>query len=189
MKRLLSEENSSALSGVEALVDPIRESTHIDDLDVALLKLLSADARASQRALAKALGVSTPTVGERMARLERAGVIRGYAADIDWAAVGLSETVYMSISSAADHDVADIMKQLWVIPEVEEVHLVTGELDLLVRLRVRGSDHLKRLMMSKLWRIPGIQRSVTMTSVAEMPHKRFADGLLGTLLSPPGEQS
>ena len=181
----MSDEVRSALSGIEEIAGGVSSSVHpLDDLDVALLSALAEDARASQRALAKLLGVSTPTVSERMTRLERAGVIRGYTAEIDWAAVGFGETVYMTVSAVADYDVADIMRRLWEIPEVEEVHLVTGELDLLVRLRVRGSQHLKQLMMSRLWQIPGIQRSVTMTSVVEMPHKNFSADLLRSMREP-----
>lgn len=177
--------NKNKVAGIGDVVGSVKAQVSLDDLDVELLIALSDDARSSQRSLAKILGVSTPTVSERMTKLERAGVIRGYAADIDWSAVGFGETIFMSINSTAEHDLAKIMEKLWDIPEVEAIHLITGELDLLVQLRVRESRHLKKLMMKKLWQIPGIQRSVTMTSVAEMPHKNFTAELLRSIQTAP----
>jgi Lrp/AsnC family transcriptional regulator, leucine-responsive regulatory protein len=177
----MSEGLRSSLSGVQYVVDVTREAAGVDDLDLAILERLAHNARASQRALSKELGVSTPTIGERMARLERSGVVRGYSITVDWAALGLAETVFLSITASTDYDVAEIMTRLWQIPEVEEVHLVTGELDLLTRVRVRDSNHLRTLLMTTIWQIPGIQRTVTMSSVAEMPAKDLAVELIRTL--------
>ncbi|NAT17696.1 hypothetical protein CU663_25465 [Pseudomonas syringae pv. actinidifoliorum] len=105
----------------------------MDEIDIALLRGLVADARTSQRQLAAALGISAPTVSERMSRLEKAGVIGGYSVQINWGAVGYGQTVYLSITAIAGQDVAEIMERLWRLPEVQEVTLITGDLDLLVR--------------------------------------------------------
>jgi Lrp/AsnC family transcriptional regulator for asnA, asnC and gidA len=153
----------------------------LDDLDLSLLRLLAADGRASHRSLAAALSVSTPTVRERMARLERSGVIAGYGVRVDWAAMGVTESVYLSLTAGSGADVADIMVSLWAIPEVEHIDLVTGDLDLLVRLRVRDNDHLRHLLMNHIWQIEGMQRSSTMTSMATMPAKNHTAELLGHL--------
>lgn len=167
-----------SLAGVRRVAAPATRRVPLDDLDIALLQLLVKDGRASQRSLAAGLGVSTPTVSERMARLEKSGAITGYAAQIDWNTVGFTETVYVSVRAAAGHDVASIMEELWKIAEVQEVNLVTGELDLLVRLRVRDNEHLRALLMDKVWQIAGMQGTSTMMSVAEMPAKNFPAGLL-----------
>lgn len=173
--------NQSQLAGVRDVAAPQPQKVDLDDVDVALLRALSADGRASLRQLAATLGVSTPTVGERMAKLERAGVITGYAAQIDWSAIGYGETVYLSVSAAADVDVSEIMTGLWDIPEVQDVNLITGELDLLVRLRVRDYAHLRSLLMDRVWQLAGVQGTSTLLSVAEMPAKNFAEGLLSKM--------
>lgn len=176
---------SSSLAGVRLVTAAQSTRVSLDDLDVALLRLLVTDARASQRSLAADLGVSTPTVSERMARLEKSGVISGYSVQIDWNAVGFTETVYLSVRAAAGHDVAVMMAELWKIAEVQEVNLVTGELDLLVRVRVRDSEHLRSLLLDRVWQIAGLQGTSTMMSVAEMPPKNFSAGLLLTMQNSP----
>jgi Lrp/AsnC family transcriptional regulator for asnA, asnC and gidA len=178
-----------SLSRVKDVAAPAAVPVALDELDLALLQELSADGRASQRSLAAALNVSTPTVSERMARLEKAGVITGYAAQIDWGVVGFGETVYLSITAEAGYDVAEIMERLWAIPEVHEVNLVTGDLDLLVRLRVRDNTHLRELLMDRVWQLAGMQGTATLLSVAEMPGKNVAQGLLQQMRnsSGPGE--
>ena len=80
---------SSPLAGLLEVSAPYpSEVAHLDDVDRRLLSLLAADARVSQRKLARELHMSPPAVGERIARLERAGVIRGYTVSIGWASLG-----------------------------------------------------------------------------------------------------
>jgi Lrp/AsnC family transcriptional regulator, leucine-responsive regulatory protein len=69
----------------------------LDTVDVALVRLLARDARATMADLARAVGLSPPSVAERVRRLEEAGVIRGYAAVVDPAALGLSLAAYIRI--------------------------------------------------------------------------------------------
>lgn len=161
----------AALSGVAEVVSAPRAAVPLDETDLGLLRLLAADARTSQRQLAVKLGISAPTVGERMSRLERSGVIRGYSVQVDWEALGFGVPVYLSITAAAGYDVAEIMRGLWAIPEVEDVILVTGSLDLLARLRVRNDTHLRSVLLNQIWQIPGMQGTETMIGMAEMPAK------------------
>lgn len=174
-------DDHTSLAHVRDVAAPAREPYVLDAIDLALLKMLVADSRTSQRQLAAALGVSAPTVGERMARLERNGIITGYSVVIDWDLVGFGQVVLLSIEAASGYDVSTIMTALWQIAEVESVTLVTGELDLLIRLRVRDYNHLRAILMDQIWQIPGTQRTSTLLSVAEMPMKDFATGLLDKL--------
>ena len=75
----------------------------MDDFDLALLRALAADARQSQRALARQIEMSPPAVADRLARLERSGAIRGYRVDVDWAALGYPVVVYLAVTAAAGH--------------------------------------------------------------------------------------
>ncbi|MFK0009065.1 Lrp/AsnC family transcriptional regulator [Paenarthrobacter sp. NPDC090520] len=170
--------NGASLSRVRQVAASPVAAAPLDELDLALLKELISDGRASQRTLAATLRVSAPTIGERMARLERSGVITGYSAQINWTAVGFTETVFLSVTASEGSDVAAMMSQLWEIPEVEDVNMVTGNLDLLVRIRVRDNNHLRTLLLDRIWQIPGTQGTSTMTTVAEMPSKPFAHDLI-----------
>ncbi len=148
-------------------------------MDVALLELLAADARVSQRALARHLHMSPPAIGERIARLERAGVIRGYRVDIDWAALGYGTGVYLAVSASSDRGA--ILEAMHAIPEVEGIGVVTGSMDLLARVRVRDHEHLRQLLFERVWTIGGVERTETFLCLAEMPAKDFAGELLATL--------
>jgi Lrp/AsnC family leucine-responsive transcriptional regulator len=174
-------DNNSSLARIREVAAATREPYALDAIDLALLKILVADCRTSQRQIATQLGVSAPTVGERMARLERNGVITGFSAQVDWSAVGYGQVVFLSIEAAPGYDVAAIMAGLWDLAEVEDVTLVTGDLDLLIRMRVRDYGELRTILMEEVWRIPGIQRTATLLSVAEMPPKNFGAGLLAKI--------
>jgi Lrp/AsnC family transcriptional regulator for asnA, asnC and gidA len=150
----------------------------LDEIDLAMLQVLVTDGRISQRQLAVKLGVSAPTVGERMTRLERAGVITGYSAQINLAAVGYGQTVYLSVKAAPGSDLSDIMSKLWAIPEINEILVVTGEIDLLARLTVRDYTHLRAILIDKVWQIDGMQGMTTILSIAEMPSKNISMGVL-----------
>jgi Lrp/AsnC family leucine-responsive transcriptional regulator len=154
----------------------------VDAVDVRLLMLLAVDGRVSQRSLARELGMSPPAVADRLARLERQGVISGYGVRLDWSALGYPTIVYLTVT--AMHGVAQgaIMEQLAALREVEEVMLVTGGIDLLVRVRVRDHTHLRDLLINRVWRIEGIQRTETSLTIAEMEPKNAMYDLLSDLI-------
>jgi len=133
----------------------------VDDVDIALLSALSADSRQSQRGLSRELKLSAPAIGERIARLERLGVIRGYTVDVDWAALGYSMSVYIPITAAPGADLGAIIERLVELPELEDVEIVTGQWDLIAQFRLRDHAHLQSILLVQIWQIPGVQRVET----------------------------
>ena len=111
------------------------------------------DARQSQRALARAIDMSPPAVADRLARLERTGVIRGYRVDVDWAALGFPVVVYLAVTAGPGMDLSEIIRTIRAMPEAQDMSVVTGGLDLLVRLRVRDHAHLRELLLTKISRL------------------------------------
>lgn len=154
----------------------------VDPLDIRILRLLCDDARMSQRELARRLGMSAPAIGERLARLERLGVITGYGVRVDWSRLGYPTIVYLTITALPGYEQGKIMRGLAMLPEVEEVMLVTGGIDLLVRLRVRDHVHLRDVLLNHVWQIEGIQRTETSMTIAEMAPKNSAADLLSLML-------
>jgi DNA-binding Lrp family transcriptional regulator len=150
----------------------------LDDVDRQLLVLLSNDSRRSQRALARELGMSAPAVGERIARLERLGVIRGYGVRIDWDTVGFPMAVYLTITALQGYEQSKLVEQLAKIPELEHLDIVTGGIDMLARFRVRDHAHLRKLLMEHVWRIDGVQRTETSLSIVEIEAKNIVAELL-----------
>ena len=106
---------------------------------------LQGDARLSLAELGRRVGLSAPAVGERLARLEQAGVIRGYRADVDPRALGYELSVVLRIRPAPNMigKVADLARKT---PEVTECHRVTGEDCFVMRLYVRDVLHLEELI-------------------------------------------
>jgi len=161
------------LAGLVHLTAPPTAPVPLDDVDLALLQLLATDARASRRRLARELGMSAPAIGERIDRMERTGVIRGFSIVLDWGAAGFPVVIYLAITAAQGHDLGPVMAAVSQLPEVENVTVVTGELDLLARLRVRDYAHLRSVLLEKVWQISGVQRTETYLSIAESPPKNF----------------
>jgi Lrp/AsnC family leucine-responsive transcriptional regulator len=149
----------------------------LDAIDRQLLLLLAQDSRISQRRLARELRMSPPAIGDRIARLERDGVIRGYTVSIEWSVLGYL-TCYLAVSVRTDSEQGAVMTQLHDLPEVEDVVVVTGSLDMLVRLRVRDHVHLRRFLLERVWQLDGVQRTETFLSIAELPSKHLAVTLL-----------
>lgn len=149
----------------------------LDDVDRRLLTLLAEDARVSQRKLARQLRMSPPAIGERIGRLERAGVVRGYRVDIDWSVLGYV-TVYLAVTAIQGAAQSAIMEKMYQLPEVQDVLVVTGSMDMLARVRLRDHIHLRQFLLERVWQSPGIQRTETYLALAEMASKESATELL-----------
>jgi Lrp/AsnC family leucine-responsive transcriptional regulator len=154
----------------------------LDEQDLAILRLLVGDARISRRRLAREVGMSAPAVADRVSRLERTGVIRGYRADLDRAELGHDLVVYIGVVAVQGGAQPELVASLRSFPEVEDVHVVTGPKDLLVRLRVRDHDHLREVLFDRLWSLPGVERTETYISLAHMEPKDFDAELLDLML-------
>ena len=87
-------------------------------------------------------------------------------------------TCYLAVSAMQDADQGQVMAALYALPEVEDVTVITGSLDMLVRLRVRDHVHLRRFLLEQAWQIEGVQRTETFLSLAELPSKELALTLL-----------
>ncbi|GAA3640441.1 hypothetical protein GCM10022200_25130 [Microbacterium awajiense] len=158
--------STSPLAALADLIARPVEPVVLDEIDVSILTALRSDARKSQRALSKEVPLSPPAIGERIARMERMGVIRGYTLEIGWAEAGLPMMVHMSIATGTGADLVSIVNELRRIPELVAVHIVTGGWDLLVRFRIRDQVNLQNVLLGSVWQIDGIQRVETNIELA-----------------------
>lgn len=117
----------------------------LDETNRRILAELADDPRLSMSALGRRIGMSAPAVTERVQRLERLGVIRGYRLDIDPAALGHPIAAWVRIRPALGH--GKIAEQIAARqPEVVECHKITGEDCLLMRVQVRDVADLDRVL-------------------------------------------
>jgi Lrp/AsnC family leucine-responsive transcriptional regulator len=132
----------------------------VDDIDRRLVAHLLADARASYAELARAVGLSAPSVHDRVRRLERTGAVRGYAAVVDPAAVGLGVTALVGILQREGAEQDDLAAALAQIEEVEDCWFVAGEEAFVVKVRVADVDALEHTL-GVLRRTKGVARTRT----------------------------
>jgi Lrp/AsnC family leucine-responsive transcriptional regulator len=170
-----------SMAGLTSAIRRSRPAVPLDEVDLELLRLLAADARRSGRQLAREVGMSAPAVTERVNRLERLGVITGYRVSVDWDAVGLPMLVFIPMLIAPGADLAALVEELLEIRELEDLVTLTGNYDLMARLRLRDQQHLQEVLLDRLWPISGLQRVETFLSLGELVQ---TDDLLARMLAP-----
>jgi len=121
------------------------------------------------RALAARVHLSRANVYTRVARLQRDGVITGYTARIDPVryGYGLSAYVYLDI---AQRSWKAVRSQLLSMPEVDHVALISGEHDILVRVRTHDAATLRDVVLTRLQDMPEIRATQTVLIFEELAH-------------------
>jgi DNA-binding Lrp family transcriptional regulator len=132
----------------------------IDELDAALIELLTRAPRVGVLEASRRLAVARGTVQARLDRLQARGIITGYGPDISPAALdhGVMAFVTLEIRQAAGHD--PVVARLAGIPEVLEAHTITGAGDMLCRVVARTNADLQRVI-DALVAVPGVVRTAT----------------------------
>jgi DNA-binding Lrp family transcriptional regulator len=139
----------------------------MDETDRMIIDALRADGRMSMRALADLVHISRANAYARVARLERDGVITGYAAIVDPVRYGyaLSAYVYLDI---AQRSWKSVRGQLLSMPEVDHVALVSGQHDILLRVRARDAVSLRDVVLTRLQEIPEVRSTQTVLIFEEV---------------------
>jgi len=121
------------------------EGALLDPTNLRLLAELQADARLSLAELGRRVGLSSPAVAERIGRLERDGVIRGYRAEVDPRALGYALSAVIRIRPAP-RQIAEVARRAQETPEVVECNRITGDDCFVMRAHVRDVDHLEEVI-------------------------------------------
>ena len=132
----------------------------LDEVDVRLLHLLQADGRITNADLAKTVGLSPPSVLQRVRALEKSGLIRGYVTILDAERLGFRITAYAAISLSLHQDMAieRFRRAISEVPEVLECYHVSGDYDFLCKIQVKDMRAYEALIREKLSRIRGIRQ-------------------------------
>jgi len=141
----------------------------VDALDRQILVALQADGRISNLSLARSLGLSPSAMLGRVRRLERSGVIRGYRAVIDPAALDITVRAFV-VARLREHSEQSIQafeQGITRVPGVRACYHVTGQFDMVLELAVRDLDHLSQLIRVDIARIPGVMNLETMLILSE----------------------
>lgn len=130
-----------------------------DGTDREIIAALLEDARISQRALARKVGIAQGTVLNRIRRLEEAGVIKGYSVILDPAQMGWSMTIMAGLRIVKGRMI-DVQTKIAADPRVFAVYDVTGEWDSMVLARVKDREDLDNLTKT-VFTLDGVSRSFT----------------------------
>jgi DNA-binding Lrp family transcriptional regulator len=141
----------------------------LDSVDHALLRELQNDARQTNKALAEKVGVAPSTCLERVRELRARGVIAGFRADVEPAAIGRPMEAILSIQQRGSHRAATevLLSDTAALPETVRVMALTGTTDFIIHVAVRDMNHLRDLVWSLIERpeIGRVQSSLVFARV------------------------
>jgi DNA-binding Lrp family transcriptional regulator len=141
------------------------QNAQFDGLDARLVSLLADQPRIGVLECARRLGVARGTVQARLDRLQARGVITGFGPDVDPGALGFVVSAFVTLEIAQGSGRQGVVTHLGGIPEVLQVHTVTGQGDLLCRIVARSNADLQRVIDAVVAH-PDIRRTATLIALA-----------------------
>lgn len=130
----------------------------LDDVDIALLRLVQGDGKITNAELARKVQLSPPSVLQRVRRLEESGLIKGYSADFDLKSIGYHLTVFVQVSLQLHQDqpIEQFRAAVAKVKEILECHHVSGEFDFLLKVVAVDMPHFEQLVREDLSTIPAV---------------------------------
>lgn len=134
--------------------------------DKMILEELQKDCRQSMRKLSRKLGIPATTIHERIRKMIKKGVIKKFSAILDLEKIGLPTTAIVLVKRSGTEkkgkiDYKHIGKVLSKFPEIQEVYVVTGEYDAILKIRGKSEKEIGAYVVDKLWNISDVERSIT----------------------------
>ncbi|GGF30455.1 AsnC family transcriptional regulator [Aliidongia dinghuensis] len=142
----------------------------LDAKDIAILEALQADGRIAFSELGRRVGLSQPAMSERVKRLEERGVITGYGARIDPAALGLRMTAILRLKTT-HQQIEACLKQFAALSSVIEVHRVTGDDCFVLKVLVPAPEDLA-IIVDAIGRFGAVTTSVVLRGEPAKPISR-----------------
>ena len=140
----------------------------LDKRDVKILTLLQKDCKMTAKEIAKKIGSPITTVYAKIKRMEELGIIKQYKAILDSKKLDKGTTAFILASFAyrpggreKPLSQRDVARQIAVFPEVQEVHIITGGWDILIKVKADHVDTLGKLVMDKLRMVEGVENTLS----------------------------
>jgi Lrp/AsnC family leucine-responsive transcriptional regulator len=132
----------------------------IDDLDIKILNILQQRGRTKRNEIAEAVGLSIPSVSERLHKLETKGVLEGYYAKVNKKAFGYDIMVYIHVIMESSKHFKTLILKVDKMPQILECHSVLGEGSHLLKALVKNTESLEKLL-SEIQSWPGVTATKT----------------------------
>ena len=135
----------------------------LDKKDQVILTELKKNSRNSTKTIASNVKVPRVTVHDRIQKMQEKGIIKSFTTIVDYEKLGLSTKVFIFVSFMHDTNVSqrELAKRISKIPGVYEVHIISGEYDLLLKIRGKSLEEIGKLVIDKLRELKGVGRTLT----------------------------
>jgi Lrp/AsnC family leucine-responsive transcriptional regulator len=145
----------------------------LDRFDDAILRVLAVEGRISATELARRIGLSKSPTQARMKRLEDAGIITGYRANLDPIRMGLAHVAFVEVRLSDTREAAlqAFNKAVMAVPEVEQCHMIASRFDYLLKVRTADIQDYRRVLAEQISALPhvaGTSTYVAMEAVKEI---------------------
>jgi Lrp/AsnC family transcriptional regulator, leucine-responsive regulatory protein len=141
---------------------------HIDDIDVKILELLQNNSRIKRNEIAEEVGLSVPSITDRLHKLENNGIIESYQTKLNHKKLGKDITAFIFVSSDSSSHYKDFINHTMDTPEIIECHSITGDGSHVLKIRTHNTSSLEKLL-SKIQSWKGVRS--TRTSIVLSSHK------------------
>jgi DNA-binding Lrp family transcriptional regulator len=146
----------------------------LDEKDLQVLAEITENAKRTTSQISKRINIPITTVHNRIKKLEKLGIIKKYTVNVDHAKLGKPISSYVMVSvvymlpSGIKVSQEDVAKHVKGITGVESVEIMTGETDLLVKVRVKDIAELNDFVIRKLRKVEGVDKTRTMIVLSEV---------------------
>ncbi|WP_227378242.1 Lrp/AsnC family transcriptional regulator [Haladaptatus halobius] len=146
---------------------------NLDEIDRKILKILQADGRTALSEIARRLDMGSATIHERVNTLEAEGYIQDYRAILDSELLGLDNVAFIRIQTEAGH-FSEVAERLAEETAIQEIHELTGEADLLLKVRFGERSELTDLL-SRIGRYEGVLSTATDMALRSVKEEQRLD--------------
>ncbi|MBO3757827.1 MAG: Lrp/AsnC family transcriptional regulator [Thermoproteota archaeon] len=138
----------------------------IDEKDEVIISALRQDSNKPISRLSKEIGIPRATLQDRINKLVKQGIIKKFTIIPDFGKLGRPVTAFVMVSFHPSPEVSqrELAKQIATLPEVEEVHLISGEWDILVKIRVKDVESAGSFVIDKIRSMKGVEKTETCVS-------------------------
>ena len=138
----------------------------IDDIDLRILDMLQRNGKLSQAKIAGAVGLTTPSVNERIKKMERHGMIRGFVALLDHEKMGFPLTAYVDVALEHPRFEKGFVDDLEKLLGVQECHYIAGEYAYRLKVKAVSPAALADFLQRRLMTIKGVTRARAQISLS-----------------------
>lgn len=135
----------------------------LDEKDTAILEELMKDSRKSTKSIAHSLELPRATVHDRIVKMEQRKVVRKYTAVPDYGQLGLGVTSFILVQFEPEKGISqrDTADEISELPGIFEVHMISGEYDMLLKVRGASMEEIGKLVIDRLRDVKGVSRTLT----------------------------